>query len=428
MINKLNVLFSGAQVGRLAIGNRQIRFEYDKAWIENGLDLSPGTLLFNGNANESVRPSQFEGLPGVFNDSLPDGWGLLLMDRVFKKRFNLDPHQITPLDRLGYMGHRGMGALEYQPEILPDDDDDDVDLSDLALQAEKVMDDDTCEVLEKLRIYGGSPGGARPKVTVAMSNDGKRCLSGFKTIPANYSHWMVKFRNDSKSGTPDPVDIGKLEKAYAEMADLAGIHMPKSRLIDVAMGKRKESFFAVKRFDRDGNRKIHFLSLSGYIHANHREPCISYEAGVIPATKKLTKSDDEASKAFRLMVFNVLAHNKDDHAKNFAFIHDGSWQLSPAFDLTFSGGINNEHTTAINGSGNPKFSDIAAVAKQAKIARWDSILDEVRHAVSQWPSIAATQGLSKPRINGIEKSLRAIDKDCAPVSISTAPPRRRSPT
>lgn len=367
-----------------------------------------------------MRPGEFEGLHGVFNDSLPDGWGLLPMDRALKQYKGLDRHEITPLDRLAYIGHRGMGALEYVPELLPETGKEPVDLARIAAASEHLLDGDTSDALEQLRIYGGSPGGARPKATVAFSADMKTCRSGFRDIPAGFSHWIVKFRNDSRQGNADTRDIGRMEKAYADMALLAGLDMPETDLIPLMVGGKQETFFAAKRFDRDGNRNIHFLSLSGYAHADHRLPCLDYGDGVLRATRNLTRSDHEVAKAFRLMVFNILAHNKDDHAKNFAFLRDpalGKWVFSPPFDLTFNHGISNQHTTSVNGAGNPAYADIKKVAEQANVKRWAAILDEVRNAVAQWPALAAQYGISATRSDEIHKALKAVDRDCAPAAV-----------
>ena len=207
MTSILRVSMAGRAVGRLAINpQRDIVFEYAPDWLTHGFDLSPSTIPFDGRANGSRRPEVFDGLPGVFNDSLPDGWGLLLMDRTLKARKGLERWQITPLDRLAYMGRRGMGALEYQPEILPDDDTGALDLADLAAQSERILRGETSEVIEALRIHGGSPGGARPKVTVAFSEDRQICQSGFGELPEGYAHGIVKFLHDGPDA--DPVDMG----------------------------------------------------------------------------------------------------------------------------------------------------------------------------------------------------------------------------
>ena len=244
------------------------------------------------------------------------------------------------------------------------------------------------------------------------------CLSNFADLPAVHSHWIVKFRNDSRYDAGDPEDIGRLEMAYADMARSAGLQLPKTHLIELKVNRKQEAFFAVQRFDRDANRKIHFLSLAGYAYANHRVPCLDYGSGVLAATKKISKSDKEVEKAFRLMLFNVLAHNKDDHSKNFAYLLDlstsGAWQLAPAFDLTFSTGMSNQHTTSINGSGNPVFTDLEKVARQWKIKNWLQILDEVRSAITRWPEFASHYGMTQSRIKSVQQALNAIDKSCQP--------------
>ncbi len=160
MISLLHVLSGGKPVGRLAEKQGSIVFQYDPAWLESGFDLAPGSMPFNEQANPPAR-LDFQGLHGVFNDSLPDGWGLLLMDRVLRKHRNLDRTQITPLDRLAYMGLRSMGALEYRPELLPEQDGKTIDLADIAEQSEKFLHGETPDVLDELRICGGSPGGGR---------------------------------------------------------------------------------------------------------------------------------------------------------------------------------------------------------------------------------------------------------------------------
>jgi serine/threonine-protein kinase HipA len=415
MISKLHVLCGGKPVGQLAEKQGDIVFQYDAAWLRDGFDLAPGSIPFVEGAMPPSR-TVFDGLHGVFNDSLPDGWGLLLMDRALKQYRGLDRAQITPLDRLAYMGHRCMGALEYQPEMLPEQAGQKIDLADIAAQSERVLDGETTEVLETLRICGGSPGGARPKVTVAFSEDMTRCVSGFDGLPAGYVHWIVKFRNNNRHGAGDPVDIGRLEMAYADMARAAKLDLPKTHLVELKVNGKDEAFFAVERFDRVGSDKIHFLSLAGYAYANHRVPGLDYSSGVLAATKKLTRSDVEVEKAFRLMVFNVLAHNKDDHSKNFAYLlnpADGIWHLAPGYDLTFNTGMANQHTTSINGSGNPTLADIKKVATERKIKNWEAVLDDVRSAVDRWPEFADKHGMAKSRMSEIKRELTRVAKNCS---------------
>ncbi|MER2511959.1 MAG: type II toxin-antitoxin system HipA family toxin [Nitrosomonas ureae] len=404
-IDRLKVSMNDQSVGVLVAetGNK-IWFEYDAAWLAEGFDLSPQTLSFSSTAQLAKAPL-FDGLHGVFSDSLPDGWGLLLMDRELKRRFDWSRHEITPLDRLAYIGSRAMGALVYEPEYDPQKLEGEVDLGELAASSERVLKGTTTDVLQALRIQGGSPGGARPKVTVARSAASAVCLSGFGRLPDGYSHWIVKFRSED-----DVQDMGPLEKAYAEMARLAGIEMPKTEIVEVRQGRIAERFFAVQRFDRgENNNRRHVLSLAGFIYANYRQPCIEYET-VLQATAMLTKSMAEVERAFRLMVFNVLSHNKDDHAKNFAFIGDATgWKLSPGFDLTFSAGMAGQHTTAIAGHGNPGLDEVLSVGNKFHIHRAKQIVGEVRYAISQWKPLASSWGVSRKTAQEVHAALTAID-------------------
>ena len=403
-VDRLKVLHGLQEVGMLVITDRgQILFEYAPQWLAAGFDLAPKSLAFNG-VPQVARDPLFNGLHGVFNDSLPDGWGLLLMDRIFNNRLGWSRHQITPLDRLAYIGQRAMGALSYEPEYEKQRIEDVVDLSVLAASVETVLSGSTEDVFTQLRIQGGSPGGARPKVTVALSQNSPVCLSGFHQIPDGYQHWLVKFRSRE-----DPEDMGRAEKTYADMAKIAGVDMPETDLQRVKLGSREEDYFAVRRFDRDVNERRHVVTMAGLYYADFRTPCIDYK-DILAATSILTKDVRQVERAFRLMTFNVLTHNKDDHAKNFAFVYGpGGWELSPAYDLTFSHGMGNEHTTAIAGSGNPGRDKLMEIARAFRIEAGAKIIEEVRHAVSMWQTLAKDNDVSKESMNAIEVQLQKIN-------------------
>ncbi len=241
----LEVFMGGEHVGTLVADTKgKIWFAYGKEWSAHGFGLSPMrpfSPAFAGALDTSAFKSKndhFDGLHGVFNDSLPDGWGLLLMDRVLEEKLAWERHAITPLDRLSYIGGRAMGALEYRPAMAFDESSEEPVLSSLAEAALSVQEGSAGKILESLRIQGGSPGGASPKVTVALNKDGTRCMSGFSSIPADFDHWIVKFRAEKH----DPPCIGRIEKAYAEMASQAGITMPEARLVTVRVrGKPEKS-------------------------------------------------------------------------------------------------------------------------------------------------------------------------------------------
>jgi serine/threonine-protein kinase HipA len=402
-VRLLDVWIASNRVGQLAQNERgEIWFEYDPLWIKTGFPLTPlDQFSLKAGAFTADRQNPFNGLHGVFNDSLPDGWGLLLMDRTLKKYFNWDPHEITALDRLAYIGNRAMGALEFRESITNIDDVDLPSINDLATESVLIQKSTQEEVLNSLAIYGGSPGGARPKVTVALERGGDSCISGFSVIPENYDHWIVKFRTQLS----DPTCMGGIELAYSKMAKLAKIDMPKTKLISAEAQGKKEEFFAVQRFDRIGNSKKHIVSLAGMLEISHRSPSIDY-LDLLKAVQFVTNCDLEIEKAFRLMVFNVLAHNKDDHSKNFSFIYsDGLWKMTPAYDLTFSSGMNNQHSTAVMGLGLPTVESIQKVAQKMGIKKSNEIIGEVYAAVLQWEIIASEESISRKIISQYKKAM-----------------------
>jgi serine/threonine-protein kinase HipA len=300
-----------------------------------------------------------------------------------------------------------MGALEYAPIYKPEPFSDRVDLQALVKAVDAVLQGKEEDVLNQLRIQGGSPGGARPKVTIARSNRSDICLSGFDILPDDYSHWLVKFRSQD-----DPKDMGRIEQAYAEMARDAGVAIPHTELMRVSQGNEEDVFFAVQRFDRYGkSAKRHTHSLAGLLYANFRAPCMDYE-GVLRGVRLVTGDHSQVTRAFRLMVFNVLAHNQDDHVKNFAFVVDEAkgWQLSPAFDLTYSVGMGGQHTTAVNGAGEPALEDVLKLGHNHAIDGALKIVGQVRHAVSKWPTTAQKWGVSEASTGLIQKSFTSIDE------------------
>ena len=392
------------RVGSLAEQERRIYFEYDAAFLASPLPISPFKL--------AVRPGLFEHgdrefaqVFGVFKDSLPDGWGLLLMDREFGKR-GLDPAAVSVLDRLAYIGSRGMGALTYHPPTsMPGDEAEmQIDLDALARQAERILEGSAEEVLPALRIAGGSPGGARPKVLVGLRGDG-RLLSGASELPEGFRPFLVKF-----PAQEDASDIGAVEASYALMAEAAGVNVPPTRLFETPDGGR---YFGAERFDRAGHRRLHMHTLGGLLHASHRIPSLEYE-GFLKATLLLTKDQRQVDQAFRRMVFNVLTHNRDDHVKNVSFLmnRQGEWRLAPAYDLVFSEGPYGHHTMAVAGEAErPGDADMLRVAETGDVdpRRAREILQEVEQAVGEWPRWAASTGVPAEtvrRIGGVLEGMR----------------------
>lgn len=379
-------------VGTLAEQDRRVYFQYADSFLATRLELSPYKLPLRAGLlpHEDTR---FGLLPGLFDDSLPDGWGLLLMDRHFRRR-GLDPASLSPLDRLLYLGGRTMGALTYHPPANVERDEQAVDLYKLGRNAEQVLAGQAVDVLPELMRAGGSPAGARPKVLVGLQGD--RVISGEDDLPAGYEHWMVKFAAKADSG-----DAGPVEYAYSLMARACGIELPPTRLFELREGSSIRRYFAVRRFDRPAeNRRTHVHTFGNLIHVNFRVPSCDY-TDVFKVVQSLTHSHRDVLRMFRLMAFNVFAHNRDDHAKNFAFLLDekaGEWALSPAYDLTFASGPGGEHTCTILGEGlAPSANHMTRLAEQVGIGGNDAsqVIDEVAAMVSQWPRWADEAGCRK---------------------------------
>lgn len=376
-------------MGRLAINNRKIFFEYDAEFLKTKLELSPFKLPLRAGVI-ACEDNVFEGLFGIFNDSLPDGWGRLLLDRKLTN-VGISPATITPLDRLCYTGRNGMGALSYEPEISDAEVKHRIkDLDVIADECVHFQDNDDDKFIDDLFVMNGSSAGARPKILVSVSKDEK--LEITKSDPkTSHDNWIIKFRSST-----DPKDIGCIEYAYHLMAKAAGLDVPEAKLFK---SKKCDGYFGVKRFDRQRSSFVHMHTISGLLHADHRVPTLDYEI-LLKATLHLTKDVQECEKQFRQMVFNIFAHNRDDHSKNFSFLMDknGKWKVSPAYDLTFSSGPMGQHCTTILGEGkNPTIDHILKLAEMVSIKSKGAkeIVDEVKDAVLKWKKFADVAAVSK---------------------------------
>jgi serine/threonine-protein kinase HipA len=400
---RLDLAGRSVTVGTLAWSRdeRRAYFEYAREFLDAPLELSP----FNLAAAPGVKAGPyhpFSGLHGLFNDSLPDGWGRLLLDRRLEKQ-KLDFHGLSPLDRLAYVGTTGMGALRYIPEAaLGRDGESDVDLDWLADQTDQVQREVPTANVDRLQQMQGGSAGARPKIMLGFAPDRGLVVPDFgHGLPEGYEHWMVKFRarNDSE-------EAGSEEYAYSLMAGAAGVEMPTTRLITTQRGR----YFAVRRFDRVGASGIHVHTASGLLEADHRMPQIDYDM-LLRVTRVLTRDERHVRQMFRRMAFNALARNRDDHSKNHAFLMDanGAWHPTPAYDLTLSDGPAGEHSLAIAGEGrNPNRKHIMAVAKAASIPakEADAIFEQVLAATATWPDHAGHATLSDRRMSEIDAVLK----------------------
>lgn len=403
-VRSLDVFMGERRVGELVVAQRGgVYFAYDPQWLVSGFPLSPLNMRFDSHP-QAAPDALFGGLHGAFADSLPDGWGMLLMDRHFQREYGIDRHRIQPLDRLAYLGDHAMGALEYRPSLARELTGP-LALAPLYRAALQVCEGDTAAMLDALRLAGGSPGGARPKVVVALSTDQQHCASPFAPLPDGHAHWLVKFRSNDEHR-----DTGAIEFAFARMAAASGVEPPVPALLPVETPSGTERFYAARRFDRNGDRKIHMLTASGILYANHRLPSLDY-GDLLRATWTITRHADEVEKMARLMVFNALAHNHDDHAKNFAFTCDnGRWQLAPAYDLTFSRkhGATDEHTTAFAGAGLPTRAALRTVCEPFPFLEVDRYIVQTLDALSGWQSLCHQLGIAVEPAHVITGAFRKI--------------------
>ena len=366
------------EAGLLYQDKQRIFFEYAPEFLKSNIELSPFKLPLKPGVFEE-KSRVFDGLFGLFNDSLPDGWGCLLLDRKLRK-MGKSYAEITPLDRLSLIGANPMGALEYEPADHDADLYGEIELDSLSGEVDRILEGEESSVLDELLKLNGSSGGARPKIVAHVSSDCKHIVHGGKNMPTGYTSWIIKF-----SEKRDPQSSGELEYRYSQAAKAAGITMPATHLFPLKDGR---GCFGVQRFDRTEKGKVHIHTACGLLHASHRFSSLDYE-NLLKLTWILTQNHADAVEMVRRMIFNVKSGNKDDHSKNFSFLLNdrNKWQLAPAYDLTQSAGINGEQTCMVNGKGcNITDADLIKAAATAGVSETEtkSVLEQVKAALHQY--------------------------------------------
>lgn len=353
VVDRLSVLYRDRVVGQLRMNpeNRLCVFQYDTEWLKSGFSISPLDLPLKSDIF-IAKPEPFYGNFGIFEDSLPDGYGRYLLNRILKKQ-GVNDYELSPIQRLSIVGSSGMGALSYIPEsyigeekALPNLD----ELQELALM---VLSEKWDKDEEVLYYNSGNSGGCRPK---ALMKDSE-------------GSWLVKFRH-----TYDPQDMGEMEYKYNKVARECGIIVPDFKLVD-------NKYFASKRFDiNQYGEPLHIATAGALLNESILLPKLDYRT-LLHLTGYLTQLPEHVEQMYRRMIFNIITANKDDHAKNFSFIcKEGIWEISPAYDLTLcSSGYYGEHATSVNNSGKPSRKDVLIVGESAKISqtRCKQIIDEV---------------------------------------------------
>ena len=396
------------------------RFEYDSRFVGRGLEPSPLTMPVREGRVYSfagLNRETFRGLPGMLADSLPDTYGRALFDRWLALTGRTSSN---PVETLCFLGRRCMGALEFEPAMdIPYDPHTQYEIDSLVNVASDALaekssfgvnlnDDKKAAIAEILRL-GTSAGGQRAKAIIAYNKSTGEVRSGQVEAPIGFDYYLIKLDGVSATaGFKETGNYGRLEYSFYKLAKACGIDMSECSLIE----ENGRAHFLTKRFDRKDGKKIHMQTLCGIAHYDYRiHRAYSYEQafGVMRA---LRLPYSAATEMFRRMVFNVVVRNQDDHTKNISFLmaEDGQWQLSPAYDMGYAynpqGGWTATHQMSING----KFDDInrddlLTFARQNNIKEAESIIDEVRDTISQWPEMAKTCGVPSETVNRINKNL-----------------------
>lgn len=399
-MKKLNVIYLGwgerYELGALADDGKNLLFEYSLEAVQRGLELSPFKMPLSSKSYGNFPEHQFR-LPGLVCDALPDGWGMLLMDRLFRKR-GRDPAQISPLDRLAFIGDRAMGALVFEPAdraaLAPHD----VQLLNLAQNVRRVLVDESEILLRELALMGGSPHGARPKVLVNFDRKNNRMSNSEEGagIPM-----LVKFPAQHEHR-----EVCAVEAVYNRIASAAGIQVPVTEYFDL---DKELSAIGIERFDRFEGMRIPMHTAAGAAHVDFRVPQLDYTA-LLRLTQFMTRDVREVLKAFERCVFNVIFNNRDDHSKNFSFLmgKDGRWRISPAYDLVFSEGPNGEHQMDICGEARaPTRKHLMLLANKTGITEGDAAksIDRIASAVQHFDEFVGNLPIRAATLKLIEKAV-----------------------
>lgn len=382
MVAQVNVFYEGWgecwHWGTLVMGaapHAPILFEYTYEALQQGLELSALNLPLRA-GTFSGFPSFNERLPGVIADALPDGWGRLLMDRLFRQR-GIDPNKVTVLERLTYISDTAMGAFSFHPEVaLTDKETQDIPLDLLAREAQAVLAGEDSDLLAQLVDMGGSPQGARPKALV-YRNEASQHTSTLSFDGAE--PWMIKFPAKSEH-----VEVCAIEYIYAVCAFQCGLDVPKVEYFDLGS---ELAAFGAKRFDRQGELRVPMQSLAGYLDVDFRIPNCDYDT-FIRSTGHITQHDMSAVKqAFARALFNIIFNNRDDHTKNFSYLlnEKREWRLAPAYDLIYNEGPSGYHQMSVMGEA--QLIPRQAIFALAKVANIPDL--EVEQMIDHFATVAA---------------------------------------
>ena len=409
---EVTIFLYGIMLGTLYEKDGIISFEYEQDFIDTQMNISPIKLPFDTNTYVNTDDKYFQTLAGVFFDSLPDKFGTKVIERYYERK-GLLAKDLSVLQKLIFIGSHGMGALEYKPcERLLDEMDvtEPLDIRRMYESSKKVVQGEMEESIEDLIKFtgsGASAGGARAKAIVGWNAKTNEIISGVSDLPVEYEHWLVKF--DMYDDHNKSLDFTKLEYLYMSMAKDCDINIPEIRMIE----DRDLHHYMIKRFDREGNDKIHMHSLASMMHIDFNLPMhYSYDEA-LRVVWFISKDKQDVIEFFRRCIFNVIVRNQDDHAKNTSFMmsKDGVWSLSKAYDITYANGAmyTKNHQMSIRGKvNNFEMNDLIMLAKSADIKEKmaESIIRNVIGVVSSFRQKAEALDIREELITLVEKDLR----------------------
>ena len=407
-ISIVNVYYQGfgakRLVGQLEMDGRRPVFGYDAAWLADGLQLSPIEMPLRAAPYYGSHASSHY-LCGLLSDSLPDGWGMLLMDRFFRKVMDKPIGQVNVLDRLAYIGNSAMGALSFEPEHNLSDivDTSGLTLAKLAAANQTILSGQDSDILAELIVIGGSPQGARPKALVLYDQSNDFITTDLTNTNLSATPWLIKFPAQSEHKS-----VCLIEALYAGMAKQAGLNMPAHHYFDI---DSDHAAFGVERFDRMDNQRVHIHTLAGLLNLDFRMPSLDY-LQYLRCVRMLTQSQIAVEAAFRHAVFNVIFNNKDDHSKNFSFMMDkvGQWSLAPVYDLAYNSGMNGYHQMDVAGEArHPTRSDLLKLAKLADIKqnKVQAIIEQVSSVAEAFLSVIDNYDIEKELSNQVAYDIKS---------------------
>lgn len=418
----------GKRVGAVSWNNDtgSATFEFEPDFIQNGIDLSPVIMplddLVRGRRIYSfptLPRLTYRGLPGLLADSLPDRYGNRLINEWLAIQGRSE-NDFSSVDRLCYIGKRAMGALEYEPAIKgTESKSEKINIERLAELARDILNEkkslnknlnrDKKSTLKKIIRVGTSAGGARAKAVIAINDKTGEVRSGQVDVPEGFEHWILKFDGIRDKELGEPAGYGKIEYAYYKMAKDAGIDMSECRLIE----EGNRAHFVTKRFDRKkGNKKIHIQTLCALAHFDYNDPnSYSYEQ-LFQVMRKMKLRFKDMVEMYRRVVFNIIGKNLDDHTKNISFLleENGSWNLSPAYDVIYNhnpdGKWTSRHQMSVNGKReNINYKDLIRLGDENNIKSSNEIIEKVLEVLRKWEKYALKIGVNKDKIEEIKGNL-----------------------